>query len=216
MRRLLERILPQWLVDRYKDYKNKHSEGVVSSWEEAGRPVPPPHAVKQKTIKAYQEMSGYPVLVETGTYKGDMVFAMRDTFKRIYSIELSEALHRNATKRFRKYSHIHLLQGDSGRVISQVLKDLKEPAIFWLDGHYSGGITATSDKHSPVNEELDLLIANNSLMHVILIDDARAFTGDQGYPTIDEVKELTARRFPGYNFSVEDDIIRLVPSKFVK
>jgi hypothetical protein len=216
MRRFLENVLPQEIVDRYKDYRNKHSEAVITKWEQAGKPVPPPHAIKQRTIRNYQKLSGYQVLVETGTYKGDMVFAMREIFKKIYSIELSETLHKKATKRFRKYSHIDLLQGNSGLVISNVLKELTQPAIFWLDGHYSGGITASAEKHSPVIDELETLIANNSLQHIILIDDARAFTGTEGYLTIDEVREMTSSKFPGYHFSVEDDIIRMVPTKFLK
>jgi hypothetical protein len=214
MRRLLERILPQSWVDRYKDYKNKQAESNRLKWEQAGRPLPPPHTVKQEAIQYYQKKSGYKILVETGTYKGDMIFAQRRFFSKIYSIELSTLLFQRAKKRFRNLSSVTLLQGNSGDVIAGILKELKEPAIFWLDGHYSGGITASSDKHSPVNEELNSLIDNNALQHIILIDDARAFTGEDGYLTIDEVKKLTAQRFPGYDFSVNEDIIRMVPKQY--
>lgn len=100
-------------------------------------------------------------------------------------------------------------------MIANVLAELKEPAIFWLDGHYSGGITATIEKYSPINEELQTIIANNQLQHVILIDDARVFEGEHGYPTIEEVRDLTSKQFPGYHFSVDEDIIRLVPGKFL-
>ena len=214
MKKLLETILPQAFIDSYKIYRNRHSEGIIKKWEAKGKPLPPPHAIKQRAIQYYQKRSGYRLLVETGTYKGDMILAQKDFFKKIYSIELSQPLFERAKKRFRKYPYVTLLQGNSGDVIANVLTELKEPAIFWLDGHYSGGITATIDKYSPINEELALLIAHNQWQHVILIDDARVFTGEHGYPTIEEVRQVTAKQLPGYRFSVEEDIIRLVPEKF--
>jgi hypothetical protein len=213
MKQLLEKILPQSVIDSYKRYQNKHSAtGNRKKWEAAGKPLPPPHTVKQEAIQYYQKKSGYTILVETGTYKGDMVLAQKNYFKKIYSIELSQALFERARKRFQGQDDIHLLQGNSGEVIANVLAELREPAIFWLDGHYSGGITATIEKHSPIIEELDTIIANNRLQHIVLIDDARIFVGEQGYPTLGEMKEMTIKKFPGYQFSVDEDIIRLVPS----
>ncbi|HEY6505837.1 MAG TPA: hypothetical protein VIZ28_17805 [Chitinophagaceae bacterium] len=214
MKQLLEKILPQALIDSYKKYQNKQAAGNRKKWEQDGKPLPPPHTVKQEAIQYYQKRSGYNVLVETGTYKGDMIFAQKEFFKKIYSIELSQALFERAKKRFSGQASVSLKQGNSGDVIATVLAELQEPAIFWLDGHYSGGITATIEKHSPINEEIQALIANNRLQHIILIDDARIFVGEQGYPTIEEMKELTAKYFPSYYFSVDEDIIRLVPGKF--
>jgi hypothetical protein len=196
-------------------YQNKNAAGKIrKQWEEAGKPLPPPHTVKQQAIQYYQKKSGYSVLVETGTYKGDMVLAQKEYFKKIYSIELSQMLFEKAKKRFHGQAGIHLLQGNSGEVISDVLKELKEPAIFWLDGHYSGGITATIEKYSPIEEEMEMIIANNQLKHIILIDDARGFNGEHGYPTIQQLEQTTANRLPGYHLSVDEDIIRLVPEKF--
>jgi hypothetical protein len=215
MKRFLEKILPQSIVDRYKVYKNRHAAaGIREKWEAVGKPVPPPHTIKQQAIQYYQKRSGYRILVETGTYKGDMILAQKDFFKKIYSIELGETLFEKAKKRFRNYSHVTLLRGNSGEVINRVLGELEEPAIFWLDGHYSGGITAKIEKYSPIIEELRALISNNRLQHIILIDDARGFTGEQGYPTIEEMKDMARKDFPGYHFSIDEDIIRLVPIKF--
>jgi hypothetical protein len=216
MKSLLEKILPQALVDSYKKYRNKHSaESIRKKWEQEGKPLPPPHTVKQQAIQHYQRISGYNVLVETGTYKGDMVLAQKAHFKKIYSIELSQALFEKAKKRFNGQAGITLLQGNSGEVIETVLKELREPAIFWLDGHYSGGITATIEKYSPINEELDTIITNNQQKHIILIDDARGFNGEHGYPTVEKLKELVLQKLPGYHFSIDEDIIRLVPRNFL-
>jgi hypothetical protein len=210
-----ERIVPQPIIDLYKHYKNLYTaDQIRRKWELAGKPVPPPHIIKQQAIRYYQKKSGYDILVETGTYKGDMILAQLDSFEKIYSIELSQALFEKAGKRFNKNSKVNLLQGNSGEVITKVLKELMEPAIFWLDGHYSGGITAKIDKYSPVIEELQTLIVHNELQHIILIDDARGFTGEHGYPSVQEIAELTTKYFLRYHFSVDEDIIRLVPEKF--
>ena len=81
-------------------------------------------------------------MVETGTYYGDMIYAQLDNFSRIYSIELSERLYRKAKRRFKKNESVTLLHGDSSEVLHEIVPKFKEPVLFWLDGHYSGGITA--------------------------------------------------------------------------
>ena len=52
----------------------------IAKWEKGGKPLPPPHAVKQQTLQHYSERFGLKILVETGTYHGDMVEAMRELF----------------------------------------------------------------------------------------------------------------------------------------
>ena len=69
-------------------------------WEKRGRSALPPHIIKQGVIRSFAEKYGLRILVETGTYYGDMVEAMKHCFDRIYSIELSGELFERATKRF--------------------------------------------------------------------------------------------------------------------
>jgi len=40
------------------------------------------------------------VLVETGTFKGDMIQAMRGDFRKLYSIEVADHFHKAAVERF--------------------------------------------------------------------------------------------------------------------
>ena len=89
-------------------------------WETGGKPVPPPHAIKKITIRAYQKQSNYNVLVETRTYYGDMVFAQMNYFGAIYSIELSSYFYNRAVKRFKKYDNVHLFYGDSSNELCQL------------------------------------------------------------------------------------------------
>lgn len=187
-------------------------EQELADWEKKGKPFPPPHIVKQKAIAEYATQSGAAALVETGTYLGDMVEAQKNRFGKIYSIELSEKLHKKAVKRFKGNNNIILLQGDSGTKIAEVVAELKTPAIFWLDGHYSGGITAKADKDCPVPEELHAIF-NSPVDHIILIDDARLFDGTNDYPTIGQIQDIIQHYKKKYTIENKDDIIRLTPAK---
>jgi len=165
--------------------------------------------IKQSTIEEFQKKYGYNVLIETGTFLGDMVEAQRNNFKRIFSIELQYDLAEKARERFKEMRHVKILQGDSGGLLKTILTEVKEPAIFWLDAHYSGGLTAKGDKECPIYEEIDAIFATKE-NHVLLIDDARYFNGKGDYPTIDQLTKYIRDRDPRYKVAVENDIIRYV------
>lgn len=76
-------------------------------------------------------------------------------------MELSEQLYRQAQLRFKNSNNITLLQEDSGKVIREILKQIRESCLFWLDAHYSGGITATGNKHSPIIEEINTILKHS-------------------------------------------------------
>jgi len=102
-----------------------------------------------------------------------MVRKCRRRFKRIYTIELSEQLAAEAARRLASYSHVQVLQGDSGHVLPEVVGQLNEPAVFWLDAHYSGGMTARGPTECPLEREVRAIALGGRADHVILIDDAR-------------------------------------------
>ncbi len=183
----------------------------IREWEAQGRPPPPPHGVKQRILRGYAKKYGLRVLVETGTYMGDMIEALKREFDEVYSIELSRELHENAKRRFEGDRHVTLLCGDSAIELEKLVKRIDRPALFWLDGHYSSGVTAKADKETPIMEELNHLLAAPDLGHVILIDDARSFGSFKDYPTIEEVRTLVMSKRDNVDFAVETDIIRIVP-----
>lgn len=152
----------------------KRSAEEYVEWMNRGKPSPPPHIVKQLVVKKAQKDAGFSTLVETGTYYGDMIYAQLDNFSRIYSIELSERLYRKAKRRFKKNESVTLLHGDSSEVLREIVPTFKEPVLFWLDGHYSGGITAQGKLDTPIWEELTTIL-QSGVRHMILIDDARCF-----------------------------------------
>lgn len=195
------------LLDRRRDEK------AMQEWRKAGCPIPPPHRVKQAVLRQYARRYRLTVLVETGTYYGDMVNAMTYAFRQIYSIELSEDLFKRAQKRFGDKAHIELICGDSAKVLPSVLNQLSEPALFWLDGHYSGGPTARGAEDTPILAELDQILAMPDIGHVIVVDDARCFGADAAYPTLEALKEYVLARRPNVRYAVEGDSIRIAPGR---
>jgi hypothetical protein len=177
-------------------------------WRLAGRPVPPPPLVKQKLIKDYQRRFRLRVLVETGTFAGEMIAAVLGCFDRIYSIELDDRWYAAAVKRFAGRSEVSLLHGDSSVRLGEVLAGLKEPALFWLDAHYSGPLTARGPLDSPVVQELEAIAAHPVRGHVILIDDMRDFTGTGGYPEASELLKHLRAQHPGATVEIRDDVLR--------
>ncbi len=168
---------------------------------------------KQDAVLAAKKQFTPDIFIETGTYLGDMVYAMQGYFERLYSIELSTELYQNAKKRFAAQPHITILNGDSGAILSELMATIHEPVLFWLDAHYSAGITAKGDLDTPISKELEIIFNHPVTNHVILIDDARLFVGKDSYPTIAALEKLVADHGAKYDLSVSDDIIRLYPKK---
>jgi len=182
---------------------------IISKWIKKGRQIPPPLAVKSKIIKEYARRFSTDILIETGTYRGDMVSSMSDVFSQIYSIELSHDLYQKAKQRFIKYPHICIMHGNSSEVLPKILPPIDKTCLFWLDAHYSGGITAKGGMDTPIISELKHIFSHQMKNHVILIDDAREFVGLNDYPTIEELKDFIYQECPDYDFEVVDDIIRV-------
>ncbi len=207
MKKKLKTLLPVEFVRTTVEFKyNNFPTRIIRDWEQNGSPAPPPPPVKHKLIKDIQKEYNYNVLVETGTYLGYMISAQKHNFEKIYSIELSEDLYRRAYKKFEKYNHIKIIHGDSGEKLTEVLKDISEPAIFWLDGHYSGGITAKGSLNCPIWKELEAIFSNR-LDHIILIDDARDFQGVNDYPNIKEIETYILGKNTNYSVTIVHDII---------
>ena len=207
IKEIAKKILPDVFIElrrKYIKYK------IISDWKKSGKPNPPPHLIKQLAIIKCKTIYNYNILVETGTYLGNMVEAQKKNFKTIYSIEISETFFQQAQERFKDENHIHLILGDSGEKLKEVTCLLKEPAIFWLDGHYSGGNTSKGEKNTPVFNELDVIL-ENKLPHAILIDDAIDFNGKKDYPTIQEVADFVLSRKANMKWEVSNNIISFYP-----
>ena len=201
---------PMYFTIRTKLVK-KYDIKQLKDWEINGCVGSPPHIIKEKVLIEHAQKYNLKILVETGTFYGDMVDALKNNFEKIYTIELDKFLFKTAKKRFEKENHIEVIQGDSGKKIKEVIKKINEPTLFWLDGHASGGETAKGEKDTPIYEELKVIFESKDFGHVIIIDDARCFGNDPDYPTLQELKEFIFSEKNNVVITTECDSIRIIP-----
>lgn len=182
----------------------------LRQWNRTHRP-PAPRSVKSAVVRRFAGRANRTTFVETGTFFGDMVAAVRDDFDRLYSIELHRGLGARAIRRFADDPRVSIVIGDSGAELEPLLRALAAPAVLWLDGHYSGALTARGDSDTPVLRELDGAFRGGTAHDVVLIDDARLFGLDPAYPTVIEVERRMRLTRPDWVLRVEDDIVQLFP-----
>lgn len=112
-----------------------------------------PHAAfKHAILRKFAGMFNLKTFVETGTNKGDTVDSLKDCFTEIHSIELHPDLYQYATSRFANHEYIHIVHGNSGKILGSVLDRVLQPCLLWVDSHATGGICA--DEGLPLPEEL--------------------------------------------------------------
>lgn len=131
--------------------------------------------------------------IETGTYKGNTALWAGKNFLKVHTIEFDEDRYRKTLARISNTidgSNIKMWQGNSKYVLPEILKDIDEPVIFWLDAHGTFVLEKpqTEDDEIPVIDELNAICKWYERTHqpcVILIDDARLFINpppvDKGY-----------------------------------
>jgi hypothetical protein len=180
-------------------------------WKLRGEPERSPHLLKQRTVRDYAQRYGLRVLVETGTYYGEMVAAMKSRFDEIHSVEFDSRLAERAQKKFSRWPYIHIVQGDSQQVVPEILKSLSRPALFWLDAGYYGWAGLQGDKQR-LTTELEAILGHRIRDHVILMDDARGLNGQNGAPTVEQLKQRIEKAYPGREVSVKYDILRITPT----
>lgn len=173
----------------------------------AGRLDRAPHMLKRRVIADRIRRFRPEMFVETGTLFGDMTFAQRNNFLQLYSIELDDYLFARAVRRFSRYPQVRILHGDSGQKITEVLREVDRPCLFWLDAHYSGGITAHGEKMTPIFDEIRHILNHPIKTHVIVIDDARLFNGTDGYPSFRELRDFVDSIDRGCLTWIENDTI---------
>ena len=167
---------------------------------------------------------GLVTFIETGTYKGDTVFSLKNIFEKLVSIELSADLHKSARQRFRNEQKISIVRGDSAEALAQALAKNNRRALIWLDAHYSGHGTVRGENNTPIIRELSALENYSAGNDVILIDDFRLFwkvndgfakhDSISGYPTATAIVERIQKIGDGYDCFVMLDALLAISRKF--
>ena len=190
----------------YPTYKRLGHYPDFLYWKLRGQPPRPPHLVKQRLIKQYAREYGLGVLVETGTYYGEMIDAAKTNFKEIFSIEFDPKLAAAARKRFAGLPHVHVLEGSSEQLVPEVLRQLTQPALFWLDAGYCAWNGNFADSSRLLNE-IRAILSHTIKAHVILIDDVVPFSGIDGTPDVRELSGYITQQFAERSISVDTGIL---------
>lgn len=160
--------------------------------------------------------------VETGTYLGDTLNTLHDVFETLHSIELSVELYERACRRFAGSTNIRLLSGNSVQGLETVLPRLQgRRALIWLDAHYSGAGTAKTDRNTPVDSELEVILRHSNRRDVLMIDDLRYFCDPPagfeshdalgGYPDARDIATRLDQSSPGYDVYALCDALLAIP-----
>ena len=153
-----------------------------------------------------EQLGSKAVAIETGTYLGDSALLLGRTFSKCTTIELDVGLARKAEQRLARQTNIKVVQGTTRELLPQVLDETNGPALFWLDAHFSGGVTAGEDDKCPLMGEIKELIKGRENDNtIILIDDARALLGQNDWPLLGEVIGLFDKA--GWSVAAVDDVL---------
>jgi hypothetical protein len=158
----------------------------LNSWRKRAYEAPSPHFIKQACLIR----NGFPnsVWVETGTYTGDTTRFLSTHAPMVYSVEPEPTLHANAVQRFKDVANVRILKGTSEDVLPALLPLLSGDVNFWLDGHYSAGVTFKGASDTPIVGELKCIEQHLARLGrvAVLVDDLRCFNPRKpefaGYP----------------------------------
>jgi hypothetical protein len=181
-----------------------YSRASIREWWRNGRPAPPPHEVKMCSILYLADRIGASALIETGSYLGDTIRALRGRFDLLASIEISPELAAPLIEEFKDDRHVRVIVGDSGAQLKTLVPTIMEPTVFWLDAHYCGGNTAGGE-YVPIYAELDSIWTLNTYSHAIVIDDMKDFDGNHGYPAQSNIVNVLTKR--GYEVACFNNML---------
>lgn len=194
--------------------------------EKEANPGAVTYAHKLGTLLMAVSAFDFDVCVETGTYDAETAIHLASFCKSVYTIELSTALGSSAQEKIewardRYGRNVTLMIGNSGDMLLDArIHGDPRPALFYLDGHYSGGPSTQLDsslyKHfgSPLLAELHAIFSRQNDGDVIFIDDGSHFLDDgkvnsEGYPSFEEVQKAVCREAPLHRLQVKDNSLRI-------
>ena len=187
----------------------------VYRWWRRDFAMPAPGFIKKNRLKNLAIKDG--IWIETGTFLGETTSFLSNHFTKVYSIEPDESLYKAAILTLGNKKNIELIHGLSECEMPKLLSKLTGKKInFWLDGHYSGGITHKGPFECPIMEELKSIgskIQNIEAL-VIFIDDIRCFETNSrsGYPQLKNIIDWV--ELNKLEWHIEHDILILKSINF--
>lgn len=180
IKNIIYKFIPNCALNEYR-FKRE-----MCAWKRRNFSAPSPAKIK-RAILLREELPNT-TWVETGTYLGETTALLGKKSQHVHTIEVEPNLAKRAKNLFSNNPKITVWEGDSAEVFPKILPQLSGNINLWLDGHYSGGITGTGEKETPIIAELETLTAfikSKDQIHCkILVDDVRCFGEDPAYPEL--------------------------------
>lgn len=148
-----------------------------------------PRHVHKSLLAAHMGLnSGKRFFVETGTYVGMSLYKISRLFDGLWTIEADPFLYETAVALFkaRGADNVSAHLGDSRTLLRELPGEVGNNAVFFLDAHYSTGITSKRFGACPVVEEVAIIVGAFPDA-LIVVDDVRTMNGRKGYPTLNEL-----------------------------
>jgi len=159
------------------------------------------------------------IFIETGTYVGDTTRWASEHFAFVYTIEKAEVLYNKFSKELAKIQGVKPMLGDTRELLPRIVEQAgDESAVFWLDAHWSFGVTAGEKDVCPLLDELAILEGRDK--DIILIDDARLFLcppplphHPDDWPGIADIVDVIHGWDKKPFMQIIDDVIFIIPDQ---
>lgn len=177
-------------------------------WSSRNFNAPSPHFIKHKCLVRNSLPNA--TWIETGTYLGQTTALLAKHGTMVYSIEPEPTLFQNAQNYFNGQSSVEIINGLSENIFPTLLPKISGSVNFWLDGHYSSGITHKGPQETPIVDELRCISDNiDRFDHIcVFIDDIRCFNPKNPiystYPSLNDIVDWANNN--ALNWHIEHDI----------
>lgn len=132
----------------------------------------------------------FDVFIETGSFCGLTINEMKNEFKEIVSIEITEKFSTYCKNMFSNNKNIEIIKGDSLIELPKLIDKYKdEKILFYLDAHYSAGETGKNEMDVPLIQELGIISNRLENPCLIIIDDADLFEFTDKYVSWEGINE---------------------------
>jgi hypothetical protein len=174
--------------------------------------------IPQQVVIELARLNGSTIFVETGTHHGGTTRWASNNFEIVHTIERAESLYNLHSNELAQLTGVTPHWGDSRHILPQIVGDIHgQRAVYWLDGHWSGGETAGEYDECPLLDELACLSSRTA--DIILIDDARLFLcapppphNPSQWPTISDIVNVLPSSAKEQFVQIVDDVIFIVPN----
>jgi len=180
----------------------------MRGWASRSFAAPAPQLVKWAVLERYSRPGD--IWVETGTFMGETTDFLSRIGSLVYSIEPSPELSEAAMLRFARTPKVTIIKGLSEECLPELIQTLGGSVSFWLDGHFSEGVTFQGPTDTPIVMELAAIQANLHRFDraTILVDDVRCFdpliAGFESYPDRSKLVDWAISNSLGW--TIEHDI----------